>query len=133
MQVVASLLAEREAAVKALQAPPYAAGNGGIIGSYLLRLRTDGVAKSAEMKQRIDRLAENTTALETLLDLCAARSQSAAFRKEASLFKTYAIAWRGRWDSMTEMFMSGGTFPVAEIPFPVGLPEAVQLELRATR
>jgi hypothetical protein len=133
LQTVAALLVERDATLRVLQAPPYAEGDHGLLESYLIRLRRDGAVKSADMKQRIDRLAEITTAVEVLLDLSAADSQSPGFKAEAARFRAYAIAWRGRWNSVTELFMTGGNLPAAELPFPEALLAAVQAEQRASR
>jgi hypothetical protein len=37
--------------------------------SYLAKIRRDGVAKHVDMKQRLDTLAENNTAIVTFVDV----------------------------------------------------------------
>jgi hypothetical protein len=133
LQTIADLLTEREAAVKALQQPPFAEGSSSVLDAYLMRLRRDGAVKSATMRQRLDQLAKNTIALETLLDLSASRSNSPAFKSQVNRFDAYASAWMDRWNSMSEIFMAGGALPAAEIPFPDTLAAAIRDELRKTR
>jgi hypothetical protein len=45
---------------------------------------------------------------------------------EADKFKTYAAAWRDRWNSSTELFMAGGNYPNASPTFPKDFAAAVQ-------
>jgi hypothetical protein len=51
----------------AFQEEPFTEKDAGILASYLTKIRRDGVAKHADMKQRLDQLAENNTALVTLI------------------------------------------------------------------
>ena len=52
---------------------------------------------------------------------------------EADKFLNYAIAWRDRWNSVMELFMAGGNYPVAGVPFPNGFPAAVRAEIEGAR
>jgi len=69
----------------------------------------------------------------TLLQAYAPHAATAAFAAEAARFHDYASAWRDRWNSVMEMFMAGGGDAVAGTPFPAHFPDAVQLELAASR
>jgi hypothetical protein len=60
-------------------------------------------------------------------------SKSDAFRSQGNRFEEYASAWRDRWNSVMEIFMAGGNYPVAEIPFPAGFPAATDAEIAAMR
>jgi hypothetical protein len=60
-------------------------------------------------------------------------AKTAAFSAEADKFRRYAIAWRDRWNSVMELFMAGGNYPVAEVPFPEGFSGAVQAETEAVQ
>jgi len=63
---VAGLLKDNETIMNELQAAPFADPDVGALASYLAKIRRDGVAKHTDMKQRLDQLAENNTAIATL-------------------------------------------------------------------
>ena len=105
----------------------------GILESYLAKTRRDGVPKHADMKQRLDQLAENNTAIVTLIKAYAPSAHTPAFTTEADKFRNYASAWRDRWNSVMELFMAGGNYAASGVPFPKGFPEAVQLEIQAAK
>ena len=74
LEPMAALLKENDGIITELQAEPFVEKDNGILESYLVKIRRDGVAKNAPMKQRLDQLAENNTALVTLhRGVCAAR------------------------------------------------------------
>jgi hypothetical protein len=87
----------------------------------------------ADMKQRLDQLADNNTAIVTLIKAYSPQAKTAAFTTEADKFRNYASAWRDRWNSVMELFMAGGNYAASEVPFPKGLPDAVQAEIAAAR
>jgi hypothetical protein len=130
---IATLLRENQHLLSELQAQPFAQNGTHILEAYLAEIRTDGVAKHADMKQRFDQLAENNTAIVTLIKAYAPRAQTLAFRTEADKFRNYSSAWRDRWNSVMEIFMAGGNYPVAETPFPTGFPAATDAEIAAMR
>jgi hypothetical protein len=123
---IAVLLHEDQEILPALQKD---SANSGILAGYLGRIRADGVAKHADMKVTLDRIAENNSAIVALVSVYAPHAKTAAFRAEADKFKRYAIAWRDRWNSVMELFMAGGNYPVAEVPFPMEFIGAVQAEM----
>jgi hypothetical protein len=133
LEPIALLLNENQALVAELQAEPFIEKDTGILASYLAKIRRDGVAKHADMKQRLDQLAETNTAIVTLIKAYAPLAKTPAFSTEADKFRTYAIAWRDRWNSVMELFMAGGNYPVAGVPFPNGFPAAVRVEIAAAR
>jgi len=133
LQPIATLLKENEALIKELQAEPFAETDSGILESYLAKIRRDGVPKNAQMKERLDQLAENNTALVTLIKVYGTQAKSAAFITEADKFRNYASAWRDRWNSVMELFMAGGNYPASKVPFPNGFPDAVQAEIAAAK
>jgi hypothetical protein len=133
LEPVAALLKENFALITELQAEPYTDKDNGILESYLIKIRRDGVAKNAQMKQRLDQLAENNTALVTLITAYSPHAKTAAFTSEANKFRTYAVAWRDRWNSVMELFMAGGNYPAAAVPLPKDFPAAVQAEIAAAR
>lgn len=133
LEPMALLLQEDQALIKELQTGPFIEESAGILPSYLAKIRRDGVAKHADMKQRLDQLAESNTAIVTLIKVYAPHAKSPVFSAEADKFLKYAIAWRDRWNSVMELFMSGGNYPVAGVPFPDGLPDAVRAEITAVR
>lgn len=133
LEPIAVLLKENQALVKELETDPFAENNAGILASYLVKIRRDGVAKHADMKQHLDALVETNTAIVTLIKAYAPQAKTPAFLAEADKFRNYAIAWRDRWNSVMEIFMAGGNYPAAAVPFPTGFPDAVQAEIVAAR
>jgi len=85
------------------------------------------------MKQPRDQLAENNTAIVTLIVVYAPHAKTPAFTAEADKFRHYASAWRDRWDSVMELFMAGGNYAVAGVPFPARFPAAVDAEIAAAK
>jgi hypothetical protein len=67
LQQIAALLQDDKALLQELKSERYAEKDAGILGSYLAKIRRDGVAKHADMKQLLDELAENNTAIVALL------------------------------------------------------------------
>jgi hypothetical protein len=97
-------------------------------------IETDnGVAKHADMKERLDQLAENNTAIVTLIKAYATQAKTGTFMTEGDKFRNYASAWRDRWNSVMELFMAGGNYPVSSVPFPEAFSAAVQAEIAAAR
>jgi hypothetical protein len=133
LEPIAVLLKENQALAKELETDLFAENNAGILASYLAKIRRDGVAKHADMKQRLDQLAESNTAIVTLIKAYAPQARTSDFSVEADKFRTYAIAWRDRWNSVMELFMAGGNYPAAVVPFPSGFPAAFQAEIAAAR
>jgi hypothetical protein len=133
LQPIASLLSDNNAILKQLRSAPFYEATQGPLDSFLTKIRRDGVAKHADMKQRLDQLSENNTAIVTLIKAYTAHEKTPAFATEADKFRDYASAWRDRWNSMMELFMAGGTYPVASVPLPDEFQAAVQQELAAAR
>jgi hypothetical protein len=131
LRPIAALLKEDQELLVALQADATFDKDSGILGSYLSKIRAEGVPKHAEMKQRLDQLAENNSAIAALISVYSSDPRTAAFSAEASKFVRYAIAWRDRWNSVMELFMAGGNYAVAEVPFPKEFLSAVQAEIEA--
>ena len=126
---ITALLKEDQELLQALQSDSAPEKASGILASYLARIRADGVAKHADMKQRLDRLAENNAAIVALINVYLPHAKTRAFSSESQHFLRYAIAWRDRWNSAMELFMAGGNYAVAEVPFPEGLAGAVDAEM----
>jgi hypothetical protein len=70
-------------------------------------------------------------AVVTLIKAYAPHAKTPAFTSEGDKFRNYASAWRDRWNSVMELFMAGGNYPVSGVPFPAGFPEAVEAEIVA--
>lgn len=131
LQPIATLLRENQTLIRELQSEPFLEKDSGILESFLAKIRRDGMATHADMKQRLDMLAENNTAIVTLVKAYSPHAKTAAFTTEADKFWNYALVWRDRWNSVMELFMAGGNFPASQVPFPAGLPAAVQAEISA--
>jgi hypothetical protein len=133
LQLIATGVKENQALLQELQSEPLAGKDSGILESYLAKIRRDGVPKNVEMKQRLDQLAENNTAIVTLLKAYAPHAKTAAFTMEGDKFRNYASAWRDRWNSVMEIFMAGGNYASSGVPFPSGFPAAVDAEIAAAK
>ena len=133
LEPLAALLKEDQTLIHDLQAEPFTEKDFGILESYLATIRRDGVPKHADMKQRLDQLSENNTAIVTLIKAYAPHARTAAFKTEGDKFRNYASAWRDRWNSVMELFMAGGNYATSEVPFPAGFPDAVQAEIAAAK
>jgi hypothetical protein len=133
LEPMTALLKENQQIITELQAEPFVEKDNGILESYLIKIRHDGVAKNALMKQRLDQLAENNTALVTLISVYLPHAKTTAFASEANKFRNYAIAWRDRWNSIMELFMAGGNYPAAGSPYPKDFAGIVDAEMAATR
>lgn len=133
MGAINDLIKVRDSLLNELQGEPFVEPNLGILPSYLAKIRRDGVPKHADMKQRLNALAENTTAFMTLVDLYEPQAKTPEFKAEAKKVMAYAIAWTDRWNSVMDLFMSGGGYPATEVPFPDQFAHAVQLEIAASK
>ncbi len=133
LQPIATLLHEDQAILNELQAEPFAEPNSGILESYLAKIRRDGVPKHVDMKQKLDQLAENNTAIVTLIKAYALHVKTSGFTSEADRFRNYASVWRDRWNSVMELFMAGGNYAISGVPFPAGFPAAVDAEIGANK
>jgi hypothetical protein len=133
LEPLAVLLSENQAILKELQPESSIESDAAILEAYLTEIRRDGVSKHAAMKQRLDQLAENNTAIVTLIKAYSPEARTPAFRAEADRFRNYAAAWRDRWNGVMELFMAGGNYVASEVPFPQRFPDAVKAEIDATR
>ena len=133
LQPIAALLKDNRALIQELSSERFKEDEFGILESYLAKIRRDGVAKHADMKQQLDALAENNTAIVTLVKVYSPRAKTSAFTTESDKFRNYASAWRDRWNSVMEIFMSGGNYAVSGVPFPAGFPAAVDTEIAAAQ
>lgn len=131
LQSISALLRENATILKELQAEPFTEKDSGILAAFLAKLRRDGIAVHAPMKQRLDQLAENNAAIVALIRQYVAHAKNGDLTIEADKFEHYAIAWRDRWNSVMEYFMAGGNFPLAQVPYPQGFLAAVDAELDA--
>jgi hypothetical protein len=131
LQPIAALLTENRGIVIELEAAPFVEADNGSLESLLKKLRRDGVTKSAAMKQRLDMLAENNTAIATLIKVYLPFAITPAFAAESDKFRNYTSAWRDRYNSVMELFMAGGNFPAAEPVFPAEFSDTVRAEIAA--
>jgi hypothetical protein len=130
---IAALLKDNQSLLNELQADPYTEKDAGILESYLTKIRRDGVPKHADMKQRLDQLADNNTAIVTLIKSYASSARTPEYTAAADKFRSYAATWRDRWNSVMELFMAGGNYPAAGLPFTREFPDAVQGEIAVAR
>jgi hypothetical protein len=125
---VAQMLQENARLTAELQRPPYAEGETQFVSAYLIKIRRDGVPQHSDMKQRIDRIVNNDTAILALLAKYSAPDRTAEFQAAAERFREYAISLRDRWQSIPEIFMAGGNLPVAGPPNPIEFVAVVNSE-----
>jgi hypothetical protein len=133
LEPVAALLKENQSLIRDLQAEPFLEKDNGILESYLIKIRRDGVPKHADMKQRLDQLAENNTAIVTLIKAYAPHANTHTFVRDGDRFRNYASAWRDRWNSVMELYMAGGNYVTSGVPFPTDYPDAVDAEMASAK
>lgn len=130
---IAADIDEQAALTDEMKQPRFVEDGAGAMGSYLGKIRRDGLPAHAEMRQKLMSIARSNTSILTLLDLYEPDAQTAEFKKEARNFREYAIAWNDRWDSVMVYFMAGGNLPSSDVPFPTGFPAALQAEINAAK
>ena len=106
LQPIATLLEDNKKLVDELKTDGYADSESTILGSYLARIRKDGVPKNSAMKQLIDRLANNNTVIVALLSRYVTHAPTPSFKAAADQFRDYADSFRDRWQSLFEIFMA---------------------------
>lgn len=133
LQPVATLLADNEVIFKELRSAPYVEPGWGILESYLIKIRRDGVPKHALMKKRIETLVANNETIITLLSKYAAYAKTPIFESESAKFRDHGIRYNDRWKSLLEVYAANGDFPTDAPVFPEGFSSAVQAELATRR
>ena len=114
-----------------LAEPSFAEPNQGLLASYLAKIRRDGLPAHKDFKQQLDSLARANGELTALIDLYLPNAKTTEFVTQANEFRTYAVTWNDRWNTVMEYFMAGGSYPASEVAFPAGFPAAIQGELAA--
>lgn len=127
---VAEMLKENAAITQELRSAPYSEGDNDFVSAYLIKIRRDGVPKHSDMKQRIDRINNNDTAILALLAKYSTHARTPAFKASAERFRDYAISLRDRWQSVPEIFMAGGNLPISGPMLPADLSQAISAETR---
>ena len=113
LQPIAALLDDDRKLLNELKAAGAGDSDSVLLETYLARIRADGAAQHALMKQRIDALVNNNTVIVALLARYAPRARTSAFRVASEKFTDYASRFRDRWQSVFEIFMAGGKLPAA--------------------
>lgn len=131
MQPIASLLGENRKIVDSLIKEAGVASESEILETYLEDIRKDGVPKYSAMKQSIDTLANNNTAILALLSTYATHARTPAFKAAVEQYRDYAISFRDRWQSVFEIFMAGGSLPATGPEYPAQMTAALNAELSA--
>jgi hypothetical protein len=133
LRPIESLVSDDEAIIKELEGERNAEKDSGILDSYMARVRRDGVSKNSGMKQRIDALVNNNTAVLALLSTYSTHARTTMFKISADRFRDYSISLRDRWQSVLEIFMAGGALPSDSPAFPTDLAGAIQAEISTYR
>jgi hypothetical protein len=127
---ITEMLKENAAIAQELRGAPYAEGDNDFVSAYLIKTRRDGVPRYSTMKQRIDRLNSNNTAILALLAKYSTHARTPEFKASAERFRDYAISLRDRWQSVPEIFMAGGNLPVAGPLLPTDFGSVIAAEAR---
>ena len=126
---ISEMLKEDAAITQELGAGPFTEGGNDIVSAYLIKIRRDGVPKRSDMKQRIDRI-NNNTAILALLAKYSTHARTPGFKASAERFRDYAVSLRDRCQSAPEVFMAGGNLPAGGPLFPAEFPQAIAAETR---
>jgi hypothetical protein len=133
LEPAAALLEQNQALLKELQAGQAAEPGHEVLVAYLAKIRRDGVPAHGASRKRLDQIADNQVAIVTLLTAYAPHARTPALQAAADQYSAHANSWRTRWGSVMEVFMAGGTFATAELPFPTHLADRLRDELASTR
>jgi hypothetical protein len=125
---ITEMLKENGAIAQELRGALYTEGDNDFVSAYMIKIRRDGVPKHSDMKQRIDRLVNNDTAILALLAKYSTHARTPEFKVSAERFRDYAISLRDRWQSVPEIFMAGGNLSVVGPMFPAEFSQAVAAE-----
>lgn len=125
---ITEMLKENTAIAKELRRAPYAEGDNDFVSAYMVKIRRDGVGRHSDMKQRIDQIVNDNTAILALLAKYSTHAKTPAFKASCERFRGYAISLRSRWQSVLEIFMAGGNLPVASPPPPPEFEQALIAE-----
>lgn len=128
LESITSQLDEQAALRSELQGAQFGATATSALGAYLARIRQDGMPAHSDMRHKLGALSRSNVAILTLLDLYEPYAKTTGFKAEARAFRSYAIAWNDRWDSVMEYFMAGGNLPASDAPFPDGFRAAAEAE-----
>ena len=131
LQPMAALLEEDRRILSDLKVEGLADSDSVLLDTYLARIRADSVPKHATTTHAIDALANNNTAIVTLLERYVPRARTPAFQAAAGQFRDYATEFRDRWQSVFETFMAGGNLPAAGTAFPPSFAAALAAERSA--
>jgi len=85
------------------------------------------------MRQVLNELSLVNMSLLTLIELYEPQARTPEFKKEARDFRSYAVLWSDRRDTVMDYLMVGGNLPASEIPFPSRLASAIEAERRTTK
>jgi len=88
LQPIAALPQENQTLLKELQLKPFTEKDSGILESYLAKIRRKGIAKNADMKQRLDQFAENNTAIVTPIKAYSPHAMTPRSRPRRTSFAT---------------------------------------------
>lgn len=133
LEPAAALLEQNQALLKELQAGQPAEPGHGVLDAYLAKIRRDGVPAHAASRKRLDQISENHVAIVTLLTAYAPHARTPALQAAADQYREHAKSWQSRWASVMELFMAGGTYATAEVPFPTHLADRLRDELATRR
>ena len=131
LQPIAALAEENRKIIEAVKAEGLADSESALLGSYLARIRKDGVPTNSGMKQRIDTLVNNNTVIVAYLSKYAPHARTPAFRTAADQYRNYAISFRDRWQSLFEIFMAGGNLPALGPAYPSQFSASLNQEMTA--
>lgn len=131
LQPSVELLKDNQRIIDSLIHDGLAASERAFLNNYLQSIRQDGLPKYAGMKQRIDTLVDNDTVIIALLSRYRAHARTPAFNAAAEQYRSYAISFRERWQSVFAVFMAGGNLPAAGPEYQEQFATALDQELRA--
>jgi hypothetical protein len=133
LEPAVALIEQNQGLLQALQAAQPAGQAAGVLEAYLAQVRRDGVPAHAASRQRLEQIAQNNVAITTLLTAYGPHARTPALLRDVERFREHAAAWQSRWGSVMEVFMAGGTYASADVPYPAQLPDRLRDELAAAR
>lgn len=126
---IEDLLETNKVIYEELSSSLYSEPGWGILESYLLKIRRDGVPRHALMKQRIDSMDQNNQAIITLLRGYSGYIKTELLKAKSREFINHATLYSDRWGSLVEVYESGADFPTNAPVFPASFPYSIEQEI----
>lgn len=105
LQPIQRYIEDNEAIYEELTGSEYSEPNvGGVLETYLFRIRRDGVSSHPVMRERINTLVKNNNHIVALLQSYQGHTFTEQFSRESDKFREHAQRYNDRWNAMLDIY-----------------------------